>query len=110
MNIAKKIVDDILDKGLEKSTFREMFPDAYNMLLEYRDDLEESVLKFIPKDEWEFKNGFSIHFNDADHDFIILEGTPQDVLDYKKWYSVHNHIKIKTMTHQPTIIVIRTTP
>lgn len=43
MDIAQSIISRILDKGLADSTWREQFPEAYDGLIEYRQDLEESV-------------------------------------------------------------------
>ncbi|KKN25201.1 hypothetical protein LCGC14_0887270 [marine sediment metagenome] len=41
--VPKKVVGEILDKGLVDSTWRETYPDAYTELLTYRKDLEASV-------------------------------------------------------------------
>jgi hypothetical protein len=46
-SLAKKIVQEILDKGLAVSTWRDVYPDAYENLLEYRADLEESAVKIL---------------------------------------------------------------
>ena len=46
--IARRIVSEILDKGLAKSTFNDEYPKAYLELLEYREDLELSVLRKLP--------------------------------------------------------------
>ena len=46
----EKVVNAILDKGLADSTFREKFPEAYEELLWYREDLEESVRRVIRRD------------------------------------------------------------
>jgi len=43
--LSKRAVGEILDKGLADSTFRELFPQAYDDLLKHRKDLEESVRK-----------------------------------------------------------------
>lgn len=45
--IAMRVVVEILDKGLADSTWREQFPDAYKELLEYRQDLEGSVVEIL---------------------------------------------------------------
>lgn len=46
---AKKIIDEVLDKGLAESTWRECYPDAYRDLLMYREDLELSAKKVLVK-------------------------------------------------------------
>ncbi len=47
--IEQKIVSEILDKGLAKSTFRDNYPKAYDELLCYRVDLELSVCRILKK-------------------------------------------------------------
>lgn len=47
--IANRVVNDILDKGLAKSTWRDKFPEAYETLLEYRVDMVDSVQPIIKK-------------------------------------------------------------
>lgn len=108
MSIAKKVVNEILDHGLADCTWREKFPEAYKSLLEYREDLEASVEMFIPLDEWDIKTGFIIRFHSLRTDeLLILDGTAQDVRDYKKWYAIHNKLKMNRITHSPTHIVTR---
>ena len=45
--IAEEVVKEILDEGLADSTFRECHPEAYKDLLEYRADLEGSVVAVL---------------------------------------------------------------
>lgn len=46
---AKKIVNALLDKGLAKSTFRDLYPAAYDELLSYRDDMEADVTTILKR-------------------------------------------------------------
>jgi len=48
--LAQKIIDDILDKGLADSTFRDKYPEAYEELLFYRVDMVTKVTKIITKE------------------------------------------------------------
>jgi hypothetical protein len=48
-NLAAVIVNRILDHGLANSTWRVLHPDAYNDLLEYREDITLSVYHHIRK-------------------------------------------------------------
>lgn len=50
--VEQKIITEILDKGLADSTFREKFPEAYEELLFYREDLEASVTRILKKHKW----------------------------------------------------------
>lgn len=45
MSLSEKVVNEILDKGLAKSTWHDLFPRAYKDLLSYREDLQGSVEK-----------------------------------------------------------------
>jgi len=54
--IARRIVSDILDKGLAHSTFRDKYPQAYLELLDYREDLEFAVLEKLPKSNTPLKH------------------------------------------------------
>lgn len=48
--VAKKIVAEILDKGLAVSTWRDSYPDAYHNLREwYRADLEADVVRILKR-------------------------------------------------------------
>ncbi len=50
--VAKKIVAEILDKGLAVSTFRDNYPDAYENLRQwYRADLEADVVRIL-SNQW----------------------------------------------------------
>lgn len=52
----EEIVSEILDTGLGWSTFRDNYPEAYNNLLYYRRDMEESVKKVLEKKKAERRN------------------------------------------------------
>ncbi len=45
--IAMRVIVEILDRGLADSTWRNEFPKAYRELLEYRLDLEGSVIEVL---------------------------------------------------------------
>lgn len=47
MTLYQKIVYRILDVGLADSTWRELHPQAYEDLLEYRVDMEDDVFKTL---------------------------------------------------------------
>jgi len=47
--IEQKVISEILDKGLADSTFRDNYPEAYDELLHYREDLEASVFRILKK-------------------------------------------------------------
>lgn len=47
--IEQKVISEILDKGLADSTFRDLYPKAYDELLHYRADLEADVLLILKK-------------------------------------------------------------
>lgn len=49
--LAQKIVNDILDKGLGQSTFKERFPEAYRELLVYRTDMVLDAERVIEEHE-----------------------------------------------------------
>lgn len=49
--IAQAVIDEILDEGLADSTWREQFPEAYKDLLDYRADLEGSVVEVLDRNE-----------------------------------------------------------
>lgn len=46
-NTAMIIVSEILNTGLSTSTWKETHPIAYRELLEYRDDMETSVIHVL---------------------------------------------------------------
>jgi len=48
MRSPKQIVSEILDKGLADSTWREQYPQAYENLLTYREDLIRSFESIKP--------------------------------------------------------------
>lgn len=47
--LAKRIVIRLLDIGLYKSSWREKHPIAYGDLLDYREDMEISIIKVLNK-------------------------------------------------------------
>ncbi len=49
VSTSKKIVNEILDKGLRNSAWREAHPTAFEALLEYREDLECSARDILIK-------------------------------------------------------------
>ncbi len=59
------------------------------------------------KVKWNLRDAFIISFSDEDSDYLVLDGTPQDVKDYKRWYAITNHFKMIHMKHHPTVIVTR---
>ena len=44
---AAKIVDDILDRGMAKSTWRSVYPKAYENILLYRRDMIASIIQIL---------------------------------------------------------------
>lgn len=50
-SIAKEIVKELLDIGLYNSDWREAYPVAYGDLLDYREDIEASVVKVLNRNE-----------------------------------------------------------
>ena len=50
--VAKKIVAEILDRGLAVSNWRDSYPDAYHNLREwYRADLEADVVRILKRNK-----------------------------------------------------------
>lgn len=49
ISVSKKIVEEILDKGLRNSKWAETFPDAYRSLVQFREDLEHNVRHVLIK-------------------------------------------------------------
>lgn len=47
--IARAVIAEILDKGLKDSTFRDNYAEAYESLLLYRRDMEDSVSKVLKR-------------------------------------------------------------
>lgn len=48
---AEKCVNQILEHGLAWSTFREQFPEAYEELLKYKQDIVSDIEKVILKEQ-----------------------------------------------------------
>lgn len=40
---ARLVIVEVLDVGLKGSTFKDLYPEAYNELHQYRADMEQSV-------------------------------------------------------------------
>lgn len=50
MTLEKCIIEEILYEGLGNSTWRDNFPEAYNALLKYAEDMENTVREVIKKE------------------------------------------------------------
>lgn len=64
--IAKKVIAEVIDKGMQRSTFRELFPEAFNELLVYRPDMERDVVRVL-KRELEKTNSYVSSFGPFFH-------------------------------------------
>ncbi len=47
--LGRRAADEILDKGLADSTLRDKFPEAYDELLYFRQDIAGSIAKILSR-------------------------------------------------------------
>lgn len=48
--IAERIVEEVLNKGLGDSTWRDIFPDAFDGLFAYQPDMEAQVAEILKEE------------------------------------------------------------
>ncbi len=58
ISTSKKIVNEILDKGLAQSTWAETFPDAFEQLKKYRKDMKVGTRDILIRDRKQLIKSF----------------------------------------------------